>query len=162
MTFTSFSYLIALLEKISVWNGLLWFDMWCDMLLLYTKIQGFVSFFLLFLLDIFFIYISNFKCYHKSSLYPPLALLPYPPTPTSWPWNSPVMGHIKFARLKGLSSQWGPTRPSSATYAARDTSSGVLISSYCCSTYRVADPFSSLGTFSSSSIGGPIPISLIS
>jgi hypothetical protein len=33
---------------------------------------------------------------------------------------------------------------------------GVLISSYCCSTYRVADPFSSLGTFSSSSIGGPV------
>jgi hypothetical protein len=32
---------------------------------------------------------------------------------------------------------------------------GVLISSYCCSTYRVADLFSSLGTFSSSSIGGP-------
>jgi hypothetical protein len=35
-------------------------------------------------------------------------------------------------------------------------SSGVLISSYCCSTYRVADPFSSLGTFSTSSIGGPV------
>ena len=33
---------------------------------------------------------------------------------------------------------------------------GVLVSSYCCSTYRVADPFSSLGTFSSSSIGGPL------
>jgi hypothetical protein len=32
---------------------------------------------------------------------------------------------------------------------------GVLVSSYCCSTNRVADPFSSLGTFSSSSIGGP-------
>jgi hypothetical protein len=32
---------------------------------------------------------------------------------------------------------------------------GVLVSSYC-STYRVADPFSSLGTFSSSSIGGPV------
>jgi hypothetical protein len=30
----------------------------------------------------------------------------------------------------------------------------VLVSFYCCSTYRVADPFSSLGTFSSSSIGG--------
>jgi hypothetical protein len=27
---------------------------------------------------------------------------------------------------------------------------GVLVSSYCCSSYRVADPFSSLGTFSSS------------
>jgi hypothetical protein len=33
---------------------------------------------------------------------------------------------------------------------------GVLVISYCCSTYRIADPFSSLGTFSSSSIGGPV------
>jgi hypothetical protein len=32
----------------------------------------------------------------------------------------------------------------------------VPVSSYCCSTYRFADPFSSLGTFSSSSIGGPV------
>jgi hypothetical protein len=32
---------------------------------------------------------------------------------------------------------------------------GVLISSYC-STYRVADPFSSWGAFYSSSIGGPV------
>jgi hypothetical protein len=33
---------------------------------------------------------------------------------------------------------------------------GVLVSSYCCSTYRVADPFSSVCTFSSFSIGGPV------
>jgi hypothetical protein len=33
---------------------------------------------------------------------------------------------------------------------------GVLASSYCFSTYRVADLFSSLGIFSSSSIGGPL------
>ena len=33
---------------------------------------------------------------------------------------------------------------------------GVLVSSYCYSTYRVADPFSSLGAFSSFSIGGPV------
>ena len=33
---------------------------------------------------------------------------------------------------------------------------GVLVSSYCCSTYRVSYPFSSLGTFSTSSIGGPV------
>jgi hypothetical protein len=33
---------------------------------------------------------------------------------------------------------------------------GVLVSSYCCSTYRIADPFSSLDTFSSSSIRGPV------
>jgi hypothetical protein len=32
----------------------------------------------------------------------------------------------------------------------------VLVSSYCCSTYRVTDPFSSLGTFSSSFIEDPI------
>ena len=32
------------------------------------------------------------------------ALLPYPPTPTSWPWCSSVLGHIKFARPRGLSS----------------------------------------------------------
>jgi hypothetical protein len=31
---------------------------------------------------------------------------------------------------------------------------GVLVGSYCSSSYRVTDPFSSLGTFSSSSIGG--------
>jgi hypothetical protein len=31
-----------------------------------------------------------------------------------------------------------------------------MVSSYSCSTYRVADPFSSLGTFSSSSIRGPV------
>jgi hypothetical protein len=30
------------------------------------------------------------------------------------------------------------------------------VSSYCCSSYRVADPFSSLGTFSSSPIGVPV------
>ena len=33
---------------------------------------------------------------------------------------------------------------------------GILVSSYCCSTYRVADPFSSLGAYSSFSIGGPV------
>jgi hypothetical protein len=33
---------------------------------------------------------------------------------------------------------------------------GVLVSSYCCSTYMVADPFGYLGTFSSSCIGGTV------
>jgi hypothetical protein len=33
---------------------------------------------------------------------------------------------------------------------------GAQVSSYYCSTYRVADPFSSLGAFSSSSIGGSV------
>jgi hypothetical protein len=60
-------------------------------------------------------------------------MLPHPPTPTSWPWHSPV--HIKFARPMGLSFHWWPTRTSSDSYAARDASwLGVLVSSYCCST----------------------------
>ena len=79
--------------------------------------------------------------------------LPYPPTPTFWPWRSPILRNIKFAWSMGLSFHWWPTRPHMQleTWAL-----GVLVSSYCCSTYRVADPFSSLDTFSSSSIGSPV------
>ena len=55
-----------------------------------------------FLLGIFLIYISN--AIPKSPLYPSPILLPYPPTPTSWPWCSPVLGHIKSARPRDLSS----------------------------------------------------------
>jgi hypothetical protein len=47
----------------------------------------------------------HFKCYPKSPLYPTPALLPYPHTPTSWPWSSPVLRHIKFAIPRGVSSQ---------------------------------------------------------
>jgi hypothetical protein len=68
----------------------------------------------------------------------------------------PSTGGYCLPKTKHLSSKWWPIRPSSATYADRDTSSEVLVSSYCSSSYRVADPFSSLGTFSSSSIGGPV------
>jgi hypothetical protein len=68
----------------------------------------------------------------------------------------PCTGTYDLCKTKGLSSQWWLTSPSSAKYAARDISSGVLVSSYCCSSYSIADPFSSLGTFSSSSIGGPV------
>jgi hypothetical protein len=67
--------------------------------------------------------ILHFKCYPKTPSYPPPPL-PYPPTSTSWPWCSPVLRHIKFARPRGLSSQWWLTRPSSDTHAAGETSSG--------------------------------------
>jgi hypothetical protein len=56
-----------------------------------------------FLLDIFFIYISNAILKVPYTL--PPTLLPYPPTPTSWSWRSPVLEHIKFAIPRGLSSQ---------------------------------------------------------
>jgi hypothetical protein len=45
-----------------------------------------------FLIDIFFIYNSN--AIPKVPLHPPPALLPNPPTAASWPWHSPVLGHI--------------------------------------------------------------------
>jgi hypothetical protein len=108
----------------------------------------------LFLLGIFLVYISNAipKVPHT---HPPPPI-PYPPTPPFWPWRFPVLGHIKFVSPKGLSFQWWLIRPSFDTYAARDKSSGILVSSYCCSTYRVAVPLSSLGNFSSSSIGGRV------
>jgi hypothetical protein len=113
-----------------------------------TKRLNFIYlYFFSFLIGIFLIYISN-----------AIPKVPHThlPTPLFLPWRSPVLGHIKFASLMGLSFQWWPTGPSFDTYAARDKSSGVLVSSYCCSTYRVAVPFSSLGAFSSSSIGGPL------
>jgi hypothetical protein len=62
---------------------------------------GHVSFFFF----IIYVLYLHFECYPESSPCPPLALLPYPLTPTSWPWHSPVLGHIKFARPRGLSSQ---------------------------------------------------------
>jgi hypothetical protein len=49
-----------------------------------------------FKLDIYFIYISN------AIPKVPDTLL-HSPTPTSWPWCSPVLTHIKFARPMGLS-----------------------------------------------------------
>ena len=56
----------------------------------------------LFLLDIFFIYISNAVLFpsfcSESPLYPPPTQIPKPPTFASWPWYSPVLGHIIFAR----------------------------------------------------------------
>ena len=94
-------------------------------------------------------------------------LSPKPPIPSSSPAPQPThscflalafscTGAYDLRKTKGLSSHWWPTRLSSATYATRDTALGVLVSSYCCSSYRVADSFSSLGTFSSSSIGGGV------
>ena len=48
----------------------------------------------------------HFKCYPKSTLYPTPALLPYPPTPTSWPWHSPVLGHIKLEPRCPSKEEW--------------------------------------------------------
>jgi hypothetical protein len=53
----------------------------------------------IFLIRYFFIYISSAIPKVPHNLPPTLS---YPPIPTSWPWHSPVLRHIKFARPMGL------------------------------------------------------------
>jgi hypothetical protein len=83
----------------------------------------FLFFFLYNLFYIRYLFHLHFQCYPKIPPHAPPPT-PHPPTPTSWPWCSPVLGHIKFVCPMGLSFHWWPTRPSSDTYAAGDTSSG--------------------------------------
>jgi hypothetical protein len=91
----------------------------CPGLFLLSYWYNSVSFF--FKLGNYFVYISNAIPKVPYQLpYP----LPHTPTPTSWPWHSPVQRQMKFVRPMGLSFYWWPTRPSSDTYAARITSSG--------------------------------------
>jgi hypothetical protein len=101
----------------------------------------------------------HFTCYPESSLYPPPS-----PRPASLSIHShflalesPCTGAYKVCKTKGASlpsdGRLGHLllRMPLETQALR-----VLVSSYCCSSYRVADPFSCLGTFSSSSTGDPV------
>jgi hypothetical protein len=87
---------------------------------------------------------------------PPPTLIPNPPTPASWPWYSLVMGHMIFTRPRASPPIDGQLGHPLLHMQPETQNWGVLVSSYCCSSYRVADPFSSLGTFSSSFIRGPV------
>ena len=74
----------------------------------------------------------------------------------SWPWHSPVLRHICL-QYQGASLPCNGRLGHLLLHMQLEIwALGALVSSYCCSTYRVADPFSSLGTYSSSSIGGPV------
>jgi hypothetical protein len=115
----------------------------------------FFTFYLFIYLFIFAFFIRyflhlHFKCYPKSPLYPPPALLPNTPTPASWPW------HIIFSRPRTSPPTDGWLGHSLLNMQLETRSLGLLVSSYCCSTYRVAEPFSSLDTFSSYFIRGPV------
>ena len=92
-------------------------EKFCIIIRHFFLVWSLISFFL-FLLGIFLIYISN-----------AIPKVPYSPITTFWPWHSPVLEHIKFASPMGLSFHWWPTRPYFDTCAARDKSSGVLVSS---------------------------------
>jgi hypothetical protein len=86
----------------------------------------------------------------------PSPLLPYPPTPTSWTWHSPVLRHIKFARPRASLPNDGQLGHLLIHMQLETGALWVLFSSHYCSTYRVADPFRSMGNFSSSSTEGPV------
>ena len=114
-----------------------------------------------FVLDTFFIYISNvipFPSFlsKKSPILSPLPLLLKPPSPASWPWHSPILGHIIFTRPRASPPIDGRLGHFLIHMQLEAQLWEVRVSSYCCSTYRLADPSSSLGTFSSSSTGGPV------
>jgi hypothetical protein len=88
---------------------------------------------------------------------PSPAILPKPPTPASWPWHSPVVGHMIF-EIPGVSPPFDGWlgHPLLHMQLEKQFLGWVLVSSYCCSTYRVADPFSYLSAFTSSFMGGPV------
>jgi hypothetical protein len=92
----------------------------------------------------------------KSPIPSPLPLLPNPPTPASWPWHFSVLGHVIFTRPRASPTNDGGLGHLLLHMQLETRALGVLVSSYCCFYYRVADPFGSLGTFSSPSIGGPV------
>jgi hypothetical protein len=89
-------------------------------------------------------------------LIPSPTLLPKPPTPASWPWSFPVLGAYNLCKTKGLSCHDGQLGHLLLHMQLETSAQKVLISSYCCFSYRVTEPFSSLDTFSSSSIGDPV------
>ena len=107
-----------------------------------------------FLLDIFFIYVSN--VIPQRPLYPSPALLPNPPTPASWPRHSPVWGHMIFPRPKASPPIDGRLGHPLLHMQLETQFWEILVSSCCCLSYRVADPFSSLDTFSRSFIRIPL------
>jgi hypothetical protein len=107
-----------------------------------------------FLLDIFFIYISNAILKVPYTLPPPCS--PTHPLLLLGP-GIPLYLVIKCLQYQGASLPSDGRLGHLLLHMKLESRGlGVLVSSYACSTYRVADPFSSLGAFSSFSIGGPM------
>jgi hypothetical protein len=100
------SWIHGLLHVYSLVGGLVPGSFWrvCggDWLVDIVLPLGFKSLFVSFLFKEFlfiryFLHL-HFKCYPESPLYPPSALLHNLPIPASWPWHSPVEGHMIFTR----------------------------------------------------------------
>ena len=79
-----------------------------------------------FLLDIFFIYISN----AIPKVPYTLPLLPNPPTPSSWPWHFPILGHRIFERPRASPPIDGRLGHSLLQMQLETQLWGLLVSSY--------------------------------
>jgi hypothetical protein len=121
-----------------------------------TLTEKFLFFIYLFIFQFFIRYFLHlyFKCYPKRPS-PPPALVP---TDSYFlALEFPCTGAYKVCNTNGASLPNNGRLGHLLLHMQLETQAlGVLVSSYCCSTYRVSDPFSSLGTFSSFSIGGPV------
>ena len=84
------------------------------------------------------------------------ALLHNPPTPAFWPWHYAILEYLIFVRPRTSPPSDGQLGSILLHMQLETRAQGVLVCSYCCASNRVAEPFSSLGTFFSSYIGGPI------
>jgi hypothetical protein len=78
---------------------ILYWELWYSVVRLKLTCTKFIFFF--FPIFIRYLLHLHFQCYPKSPLYPPHLLLPYPPTPTSWPWCFPCTGAHKVCKTKG-------------------------------------------------------------
>jgi hypothetical protein len=67
-----------------------------------------------------------------------------------------VLGHVIFARTRASPPNDGQLGYLLLYMQLKTQALWVLVSSYFCSSYRVADPFTSLVLFSSFSIRGPV------
>jgi hypothetical protein len=106
----------------------------------------------------FFIRYSSFT-FQMLSPNPPIpscSMLPNPLTPASWPWHPPVLGHVIFTIPRASPPIDGWLGHPLLHMQPKTQFWGVLVSSYHYSSYRDADTFSSLGTFSSSFIRDPV------
>ena len=98
----------------------------------------------------------HFKCYPKSPLYCSPALLLNQATPASWPSHSPALGHKIFTKPRTSPPIDGWLDHPLLHMQLKTQLWGLMVSSYCCASYMVAERFSSLGTFSSSFIRDPV------